>query len=288
MVASLKNSQGFAEERMAKVLFAEEKKILRTVFLFFFVALGDGWLVHQEVGAAVQSQSKQVHWGYEGAHRPERWGQLSPQFAMCDEGRHQSPIDINVTTPKSLDEIVFSYQPSSTDPLNNGHTVEVQYDPGSYVEIEGKRYDLIQYHFHDPSEHTYKGKHYTGELHLVHQHIDGEFAVIGVLYTIGKFNPTAELFLQNFPVHTGTQTHIDRNINVAEFLPSTSQYYQYEGSFTTPPCSEGVHWFIMQGLAEISQQQWDRVQTLIVQGHQEKKVNRPTQPLNGRPVYLRE
>ena len=112
--------------------------------------------------------------------------------------------------------------------------------------------------------------------------------MIGVLFKIGKYNPILELFLKNFPVHTGTQTHISRDVNAEEFLPSSQEYYQYEGSFTTPPCTEGVHWFIMKGLGEFSQEQWEVVQSIIIKGQLEKKINRPTQPLNGRSVKSKD
>ena len=173
---------------MTEFFFVDGEKMTYVAFVACLLTFGtSGWLAVPDARAAVQSQKEQVHWGYEGAHRPERWGQLSPEFALCDEGNRQSPIDISQTTPKPMDEILFSYRSSVTDPLNNGHTIEVHYDEGSYVVIEGKKYNLLQYHFHDPSEHSYKGRHYAAELHLVHQNSVGEFGVIGVLFKIGKY-----------------------------------------------------------------------------------------------------
>ena len=119
-------------------------------------------------------------WGYEGAHGPEYWGSLDPGFAVCGNGCEQSPIDLTGAEPRALSEIGFDYAPSPISILNDGHTIQVNYAPGSGIVLDGTRYELTQFHFHHRSEHTVDGADFPLELHLVHADADGALAVVGV------------------------------------------------------------------------------------------------------------
>jgi len=117
-----------------------------------------------------------VHWTYEGEEGPEHWGEIDPAYAVCGTGTSQSPIDIASPSEKNLANISFHYQPSEIDILNNGHTVQVNYDAGSYIEFDGVRYDVAQFHYHAPSEHAIDGKLFAAEIHIVHKNADGQLA----------------------------------------------------------------------------------------------------------------
>lgn len=190
--------------------------------------------------------SKKPHWAYEGTGGPATWGQLSADFAMCGDGVMQSPINFGDTFGAGGAAIEFDYKVTAMDLVHNGHTVQLNYEPGSSMTVDGKRYDLLQLHFHTPSEHAIASKQSAMEMHLVHKNAAGELAVVGVMMDIGGTNrPLSELWA-HMP-ETGGQTYraADVLVNARDFLPATRTYYRYMGSLTTPPCSEGVNWFVL-------------------------------------------
>jgi len=134
------------------------------------------------------AHAEQVHWGYEGENGPAEWGALSAEYILCAEGKQQSPIDIAGGSIQDLPEITFHYQPTELNILNNGHTIQVNYDAGSSIEVAGAAYELRQFHFHAPSEHTVNGKHSALEMHLVHQKSNGALGVVGVMINSGQTN----------------------------------------------------------------------------------------------------
>ena len=140
-----------------------------------------------------QSHPEHVKWGYEAENGPAVWGRLSPEYLLCSEGTHQSPIDIANPIRANLPGITINYQPAILNIQNNGHTIEVTYPKGSWLEVGGTRYQLLQFHFHAPSEHTVTGKSFDMEMHLVHASDDGTLAVVGALIRRGRenaaFNP---------------------------------------------------------------------------------------------------
>jgi carbonic anhydrase len=220
-----------------------------------------------------------VHWGYEGDVGPENWGALSPDYALCGGGMSQSPIDLAELTESDLANITFSYQPSELNIVNNGHTIQVNYDEGSYIEVDGLRYDLRQFHFHAPSEHLVKGQPNDAELHLVHQSADGATAVVGLFLLQGAVeNVSLAPVFDNLPAEEGPAQTIDTQINADLFLPMGKATFRYSGSLTTPPCTEGVNWYLMTLPIEISAEQLAAF-TGIIDGN-----NRPVQPLNDRIV----
>ena len=219
-----------------------------------------------------------VHWGYTGEIGPGQWGTLSPDFALCASGRQQSPIDIHEAKPQDLANIVFHYGPSKVNILNNGHTVQVNYDSGSYIKLDSVRYDLLQFHFHAPSEHAVNGQLADAEIHFVHKNVDGQLAVVGVLLEQGANNDAYQSVIANLPTEESAAQTINVAVAAAQMLPTNQATYRYSGSLTTPPCSEGVHWLVMAEPVQLSNTQL-AAYTAIFMGN-----NRPLQALNGRQL----
>jgi len=147
-----------------------------------------GSLLASLILVTVAAASGPVHWSYEGEAGPEHWGELSHDFAACSEGKEQSPIDVPGTATVNPADLTFNYQPTAVNILNNGHTIQVNYDVGSSLEVDGTTYNLLQLHFHATSEHTVGGKYSDMEMHLVHQSADGGYAVVGVMINRGAEN----------------------------------------------------------------------------------------------------
>jgi len=222
-----------------------------------------------------------IHWGYEGAGAPENWGNLKEAFALCGNGQSQSPIDIQTEgLTQSAKPIEFNYKTSKINVVNNGHTIQANYDEGSYAVIDGKKFDLLQFHFHSPSENTLNGKPADMVAHMVHKAEDGTLAVVGVLFNQGKENAFLSPIWSNLPQQAGEKTSSDNSIFAANLLPEDKSYYHFTGSLTTPPCSEGVSWNVMATAVEASQAQIDAFTSIF-----EKSV-RPVQALNGRKIAL--
>jgi len=225
------------------------------------------------------ASSDKAHWSYEGQEGPAHWGDLSNDYATCKTGKNQSPIDISNSKPAGLADIIFNYQASPIDVVNNGHTIQFNYAKGSSIDIGGKNYKLLQFHFHSPSEHSINGKPYDMVTHLVHQAADGQLGVIGVLMKIGKANPVISSIWANMPKQAGDRNKVNAIVEIAKLLPGDRRYYNYSGSLTTPPCSEGVNWMVLQTPVEVSA---DQVATFT--GIFSNSV-RPIQPGNGRRIH---
>ncbi|MBF0345498.1 MAG: carbonic anhydrase family protein [Nitrospirae bacterium] len=240
--------------------------VLAVVFLFYVSALSYGG-------------GHGAHWGYEGKEGPENWGDLSKDYETCKTGKGQSPIDLP-KEPKTLTKSIgFNYKPASMKVINNGHTIQVNYAPGSTVTINGNKYELLQFHFHSPSEHEVGGALYDMEVHLVHKNEKGELAVVGVLMKEGKEHKLVKDVWSNLPDKVGQEKVVDGvKINAADFLPTDLTLYQYSGSLTTPPCSEKVSWNVLKAPIEISKAQKDKFLAIV------GKNARPVQPVNERVV----
>jgi carbonic anhydrase len=221
-----------------------------------------------------------AHWSYEGPEGPAHWAQLDPAYSVCGVGKNQSPIDITNASPRDLGKVDMHYQPSEVRVLNNGHTVQVNYDKGSYLELNGQRYEVLQFHYHDPSEHRLNGRAFAAELHVVHKNAAGQLAVVGILLEEGAENPAFQAFLTNLPEHESKEEDKGVKINVADLLPAVRTTFRYDGSLTTPPCTEGVAWFIMTTPVQLSSKQIASLERVF------KRDNRPVQPLNGRIVTV--
>src|SRR5687768_16303190 len=228
--------------------------------------------------APQQAEPASPHWTYEGEEGPSHWGELNESYATCSVGKSQSPIDVANPSAQDLTNIVFHYQPSKVNILNNGHTVQVNYDAGSYIELDGVRYDIAQFHYHAPSEHEIGGKLFAAELHIVHKSAKGKLAVVGLLLQEGSANAALDPFLNNLPAEKSEAKDVGVKINVMDFLPSIQTTYRYSGSLTTPPCSEGVSWLVMTTPVELASAQLSKLESLF------EANNRPVQPLNDRFV----
>jgi len=219
------------------------------------------------------------HWSYEGATGPDHWGELAPSCILCKTGKAQSPIDIANTTPATLVPIEVNYKPVPLSIVNNGHTIQVDYAPGSSMKIGGEEYQLLQFHFHTPSEHTVKGNAFAMEGHLVHKSATGVLAVIGVLMDRGAASAFIGKLWEHLPIKKGERnTPAGVTVNAAGLLPKSMGRYSYMGSLTTPPCSEGVVWNVLKSPIAVSDEQVAAFAAIF------KHNARPVQPLNGRVV----
>lgn len=230
------------------------------------------------LAVSLPASSQEHHWGYEGEAGPTHWADLNPEYKECKLGKEQSPVNIDKAEKSGLAAIHFNYQPSRLAVVNNGHTIQNNYAAGSTISVDGKTYELAQFHFHHLSETTVKGKHAPLEVHLVHKSSDGKLAVVAVLLREGKANPVVESVWSNLPNELNKPYTPDVQVNAAELLPPDRAYYTFPGSLTTPPCSEGVTWIVMQTPVTVSKEQIANFAKLYPDNF------RPTQPLNGRVI----
>ncbi|MCF8055622.1 MAG: carbonic anhydrase family protein [Desulfocapsa sp.] len=222
-----------------------------------------------------------THWGYTGHEGPEFWGNLSNEYAVCKSGKNQAPINIGNLTESDLSPIAFHYSNTSPmDIVNNGHTIQVNYAPGSTITVDNHTFNLLQFHFHTPSENTVDGRSFAMESHLVHADKDGNLAVVGVLFEEGPANPFIDAVWAHMPGKAGEKKQIaDVTLNATDMLPSEQSYYRFNGSLTTPPCSEGVRWMVMKNPVTVSKAQAEQFNSVIGGNN-----NRPVQPVNARPI----
>lgn len=223
----------------------------------------------------------EVHWTYEGENGPQSWGKLKPEFNLCALGKRQSPISIedNNTLQGPAEPIRFNYTASSASVVNNGHTIQVDVQGDNSITVRGANYRLLQFHFHTPSEEQVNYKRYPMVAHLVHKNAEGQLAVVAVLLDTGAENPLVEKVWTYMPLDAGDRVRMPAEmLNLNELLPADQRYYQFIGSLTTPPCTEGVLWMVLKSPMQISKNQF-RMFTQLYSNNA-----RPLQPTNGRPV----
>ena len=178
-------------------------------------------------------------------------------------------------------ELIISHNEHAVDLIDNGHTIQITYDEGSTIVVDGITFELAQFHFHTPSEHVIDGRHYPMEIHLVHQSGDGELAVLGVLVEEGQSHTALQALIDDMPSRPGESSHFEHvEIDVDALLPLEEQVFRYRGSLTTPPCSEGVRWGVMTDPIGASSAQIDAFTSVL------HRNNRPVQPLGDRQVGL--
>jgi carbonic anhydrase len=242
------------------------------------IAVAAPFLMLVATGAAAHGGA---HWTYSGATGPAKWGSLEKDFGSCSLGKTQSPIDIHDSAAKKADlpAINFDYKSSPLNIIDNGHTIQINYAPGSTITVGDKQYELVQFHFHKPSEEKLNGKNFDMVAHLVHKDSDGNLAVVAVLLKKGSASPLVKTLWENLPKQKGHEMAVDAvTINIADLLPENKAYYTFAGSLTTPPCSEHVTWFVLKNPSSISSDE-------IARFAKSYPMNaRPTQPLNGREV----
>lgn len=227
---------------------------------------------------ATPARTADKHWSYREHGGAAKWGDLDRSFATCKLGKLQSPIDIRDAKPADLPAIKFDYKPSPLKIVDNGHTIQVNYTPGSSIDIGGARYELVQFHFHKPSEEKIDGQAHPMVVHLVHKGADGKLAVVAVLLDKGNMNPMIDLIWKNFPKEKEKEAMTGATVNASELLPANKGYFTFEGSLTTPPCSEAVRWFVMKNPVTITESE------IAAFGKRYPMNARPTQPLNGRTI----
>jgi len=229
--------------------------------------------------SAAQDHHPQHNWDYGETLGPAHWGELKPEYAPCKSGHSQSPIDIRNPQKADLPPIQFDYKPSPLHIIDNGHTVMINYGSGSSMSVGGKKYALKQFHFHRPSEEKINGKGYEMVVHLVHADQEGKLAVVAVLLQKGNDNPVVHELWSDLPKEKEKEEFLDNvQIDVAGLLPGNRGYYTFPGSLTTPPCSEGVTWFVLKHPVTISPAEIEQFSRLY------RHDARPTQPLYDRVV----
>jgi carbonic anhydrase len=216
-----------------------------------------------------------AHWDYEGEMGPENWGK---EFPTCGKGKSQSPLNIKGPFEKVRYNVVPDYKPGPLKILNNGHTIQVNVAPGSKIRIDGLAFDLLQFHFHRPSEEHINGKPSAMVIHFVHKNDAGELAVLGVLLQEGNENPGIKTLWSYAPLKEGPEvTPENVAFNPTNLLPREMEFFHYDGSLTTPPCTEKVKFFILKSQVNISKEQ--------VTSFPFKMNARPVQPLNERKIF---
>ena len=222
-------------------------------------------------GASAPAGQVEGSWTHDS---PEEWG------GDCATGTRQSPVDLTGAEPEDLADIELDYQPSAVTVANTGHTLEATYGTGSAIGVDGTWFDLVQFHVHAPSEHTIDGEQAAAELHLVHRDDEGNLAVIGVLVEKGAPNAGVAPVLEDPPYGAGTETEPEATIDADDLLPESLLTYRYDGSLTTPPCTEGVQWLVMAEPVTWSAAQLTAFTDLY------DGSNRPVQPLGDRVPLL--
>lgn len=220
-----------------------------------------------------------AHWTYEGKAGPENWGKLQPEFATCDIGQNQSPINIDTTIDAPLKTLKGIQKMPAKDIVNNGHTIQANFKEGNMLLLDDMPFQMKQVHFHTPSENTIKGKSFPLEAHFVHADKKGNLAVIGVMYKEGKPNAGLEKLWSQMPKVAGAPVPLTVKVAASELMPENRDYYRFSGSLTTPPCTEGVRWLVLKTPMTVSKEQISAFEE-VLQHHN----SRPVQPLNGRVV----
>ena len=246
------------------------QKILRNL------AIGTAALAFSAVSAY---SSDGTHWGYSGETGPQNWGSLSKDYHLCKDGESQSPVNLTQAQKGNTSSLTTHYEATPLYVVNNGHTVQANYAQGSTLQVDGEAYDLLQFHVHTPSEHTVNGHAAPLELHFVHKNAAGQLAVLGVLTKAGAEHVELAKLQANLPTMVNASyTSATTKVDATKILPENSEYYQYSGSLTTPPCSEQVKWFVYKDAVEVSADQIKAFQQII---HDNA---RPVQPKNARSI----
>lgn len=220
------------------------------------------------------------NWSYTGSNGPTNWHNLSPANARCLSGKQQSPINIEGTDPAIMHRLQTGYNVSPLYSSKKPHSVTVTYDKGSLLTVGTKRYELQSFNFHSPSEHKINNKDFPLSIHFIHRAADGSLAVLATLVKEGKENLAARELYENLPLEAGQTVKRDKVlINARDFMPTNKSYYRYMGSLTTPPCTEGVNWYVLKNPIEFSKEQIDLMRGLVG-----GKNARPLQKRNNRII----
>jgi len=226
-----------------------------------------------------ESKSEEIHWGYTGHTTPDKWGNLSEKYRECGTGLNQSPVNIVHSIHANLPALAPSYTSDSNYIVDNGHTVQVNMAPGSTVNIDNIQFELKQFHFHAPSENHIEGKAFPLEGHFVNLDKDGNIAVLAIMFEEGKENKELAKFWDNMTTKAGEIKELKLSKIANALLPKEKNYYRFNGSLTTPPCTEGVRWFVFKEPLTISKEQIAKFHNIMHVNN-----NRPIQPLDARVI----
>jgi carbonic anhydrase len=234
--------------------------------------------------SAFEKEQTNSHWSYEGENGPSFWGDLDTEFAVCKEGVNQSPINIFTEAAKSSNKnqnINLNYKPTTLTLVNNGHTIQATPNQlNNELNIGGTQYILQHFHFHAKSEHQLDGEHYPVELHLVHKSAEGKLAVLGVMVNEGNELNSLSTIWDELPQTSSNEISTEHKISIDKLVPENKSRYEYSGSLTTPPCTEGVYWIIFQEPIEMSKVQINLFTNLFPTN------NRPVQSTGGREILI--
>ncbi|PAF49547.1 hypothetical protein BKH41_02470 [Helicobacter sp. 12S02232-10] len=220
-------------------------------------------------------------WSYKGENSPENWGRIAQEFSTCQTGKNQSPINItSYLKVKNPEKITFHYGQDIKSEINNGHTIQVNFNTGTqnYIKIGNQEYELLQFHFHAPAEFRINDKQYPLAMHLVHQDKNKQLVVVGIEFKIGKENKILAPIWEAMPEKSG-ETSYPKKIALQDLIPKKTYFYHFNGSLTTPPCTEGVTWIVLKKPLEISKAQLEKFKKIIGGTN-----NRPLQPSNNRVI----
>ena len=242
--------------------------MIRTICLSAILVLGS---------SALLVASEDPHWTYEGEKGPENWVELTDEFDTCGKGANQSPIDLVADVAADLPKLDFGYTNPGVKEVNTGHAIQEQVNPGNFVTFMDQRFELKQFHFHSPSEHTVEGNSFPMEVHLVHQDNDNSYLVVGLMFEEGARNEVMDK-LPSFRKQRGEDPYGDP-IDYNTLITNRGDYFLYNGSLTTPPCTEGVQWVVIKQPIIASPDQIQHYHDLLGFDN-----NRPIQPHNSRLV----
>lgn len=226
-----------------------------------------------------KADASAVRWSYDGKDGPENWGKLNADFATCDSGRNQSPVNIEDTIDAPLKPLKGIQKNAVKEIFNNGHTVQANFKQGNMLLLDNVGYQMKTMQFHGPSENTIHGQSFPLEAQFVHADSKGNLAIIGVMFKEGKANPALEKLWQQMPKKEGAPFPLKEKVTASELMPDNRDYFRFSGSLTTPPCTEGVRWILLKTPMTASKEQIEAFEAAVKHHN-----NRPVQALNGRVV----
>jgi len=224
------------------------------------------------------ARAQETGWSYDGADSPSHWGQLNGAFRACGDGSQQSPIDLQDPIAARLPPAKVHWRPTPLSVVNPGFNMALNPEPGSFMVLDGRRFDLLAVHFHQPGEHKLAGQGFPMSVHAVHRHANGDLAVLGLLVVEGAANPVLQPLWATLPLSRGQRARSDTIVRLPDLLPRRRDQYRYAGSLTTPPCTENVNWVLMVDPIELSKEQLSAYVSAF------PPHARPVQPLNRRYV----
>jgi carbonic anhydrase len=225
---------------------------------------------HDATKPEASAPAHSLHWSYEGETGPQAWAKLAPEYAKCGNGERQSPIDIRDGMKLELEPIAFEYRPSVFKLVDNGHAIQANVSSSNFMRVIGRRFRLVQLHFHRPSEEAINGKRFEMVVHLVHKDGEDRLAVVAVLVDSGARQPEFQTVLNNLPLEKGEKFAAAITLDANQILPENRNYFIYMGSLTTPPCTEDVLWVVIKQPVQASREQLNLFSRMY--------------PMNSRPI----